>query len=132
MDRWAFATSPDGLGLTSQFFWSITHRELRAYRKVWDAKQKQHRNEFAEFRADLYRTSDRQRNDGHDWSREHFGGDPYPPAPRLTREQLRAKAKAACGPDGKRFVKTPKPKKGEKYISIVSTLKGQPLPRKAG
>jgi hypothetical protein len=41
LDLWAFATSPYGLGLSSEVFWSLTGRELQAFKLQWAKNQAQ-------------------------------------------------------------------------------------------
>ena len=39
MDHWAFATSPHGLGLAPEVFWSLRTNEFLALRRAWAQEQ---------------------------------------------------------------------------------------------
>ncbi len=131
LKRWAFGVSPDGLGLSDERFWDLTHCEIAALREIWIQKHKHHKNEFATLRADLFNSNGAQRQDGQQWTREHFGGDPIPkqdPRKRWNHQELRTRIKQVFGEDGKSFAKQKKLKPGEKPVRVIDTLKGQPMP----
>ncbi len=114
LERWAFGTSPNGLALSDDYFWSLTHREIKALRKVWSLRHEHLEAMFFQIRADIH-NGWMPREDSRPWTVEDFDGKVRDPrARRMTKEQT------------KRYFQNRFRKKGDK--SALDGLKGQPLP----
>jgi len=60
---WAFATSPYGLGLSSEGFWGLCDRSIRPLARQRDLAQRRMAEYVAALRSDLYHTAGKSFND---------------------------------------------------------------------
>ncbi len=72
MQTWAFATSRQGLSLSSKKFWALTPREFSALRKVWLDAIERTNYMHASLQATLFNAH--FQNDGLPWTAEDLLG----------------------------------------------------------
>ncbi len=96
--RWAFGTSQYGLGLDASYFWSLTHREVRALREVWEQERKFQIQMFAQLRADIHNGWMPKKSQA-PWTAAEFGGEGQKVGivVKKTRAEWKAQVKLAFG-----------------------------------